>query len=630
VYHAVAPSRVLDTRQTGGTPGDTTITVDTRLGDVTATAVAVAVQLTVADCAGPGFLTAWSGEGPRPGTSVLNMRRRGDVDGNFVIVPAIGGTFAVYTSATAGIVVDVMGYVTDEPADPPRRLVDTREVGGTPGDSAITVATGLPAGTAVAAVQITVADAAAPGFLTAWSGLGRRPHTSVLNLRGAGDVDGNFVVVPLAPDATLGVYTSVTAGIVVDLMGAPAGYTPTRPQRLLDTRQTGGTSAGSVVRVDTDLHPGASCAAIQLTVADATGPGFLTAWDGDVPVPEVSTLNCTGAGHTDGNFVIVPVRDGACSVFTTMGAGVVVDLMGYTGEAVVDSHDVSDPNPSTVLPDDLDIGPPHLTHAYGPHPLHTLDVHRGPAGRTLVWLHGGGWEGGDKSLDRNAPMGNFNRVPRLLHADGWTVVSVNYRLSPHAHLREIVADFHAALRAVGRHAPDWGVDTDRIVVGGFSAGAHIAALGVTARDDEPFHPPADLPGVRAIVSQDGNLMTSLFAAAVPEGTLDVDGNDLSPRPAIARLLGAADGSFASLSAAQIAESDLATYSSPSAPPLYLIGATHSVIPFSVQTRTRDLVRAAGQVVVFDGVDTGPEWSRLHDVLGLNWAALCLFLDTVTR
>ena len=77
------------------------------------------------------------------------------------------------------------------------------------------------------------------------------------------------------------------------------------------------------------------------------------------------------------------------------------------------------------------------------------------------------------------------------------------------------------------------------------------------------------------------------------------------------------------------ESDIVTYSDPSDPPLYLIGGTHSLIPFDVQTQTRDLVRAAGQVVVFDGVDTGPEWMRMHDVQGLNWAALSAFLAAVT-
>ena len=78
-----------------------------------------------------------------------------------------------------------------------------------------------------------------------------------------------------------------------------------------------------------------------------------------------------------------------------------------------------------------------------------------------MWLHGGGWETGDKALGPDDQMRTFNRVPRLLHADGWTVVSVNYRLSPEAQLEDMVDDFYAALVAVAQNAEAWNVDLDR-------------------------------------------------------------------------------------------------------------------------------------------------------------------------
>lgn len=625
MYTAVTPYRVLDTRSTGGTARGSTVTVDTRLRDV----AAAAVQITVADTAGAGFLTVWSGQGEQPATSVLNFQHANEVDGNFVIVPVIDGRFAISVSETTGVIVDVMGHATTYSAGTPTRLADTRATGGTPADSTITVQTGLPAGTPASAVQITVADTAGPGFLTVWSGQGRRPEASVLNYRLAGDVDGNFVVVPLAPDGTFQVYTLAHAGIIVDLMGVPHGYTATRPRRVLDSRENDGSAAGSVVRVETNLSPAVTAVGVQITVVDPDGPGYLTVWDGAGPVPDTSALNYVEAGHTDGNFVIVPVRDGAFSIFTSAHAGIVVDVMGYAGTAAIVNHEVPDPNVSTVLPDDVAIGAPHTTHQYGSHPLQALDVHRGTTGQTLVWLHGGGWETGDKALGPDDPMPSFNRVPRLLHADGWTVVSVNYRLSPAAQLEDMVDDFYASLVAVGQNAEAWNVDLDRLVVGGFSAGAHISGLGATALNDGAFDPPDSLPAIKAIVSQDGNMMTSLFAAAVPVGTVDAAGNELSPAPAIARLLGCPHRSFARCSAERVARSDIVTYSDPSDPPLYLIGGTHSLIPFDVQTQTRDLVRAAGQLVVFDGVDTGPEWMRMHDVQGLNWAALSAFLAAVT-
>lgn len=626
MYIAVAPYRVLDTRATGGTARGSTITIDTLLGDV---AAAAAVQITVADTAGPGFLTAWSDQDEQPETSVLNFQHPNEITGNFVIVPVRDGKFRIYASEPTDIIVDVVGYATTYSASTPSRVADTRTTGGTPAGSTITVQTGLPAGTPAAAVQITVADTAGPGFLTAWSGQGKRPETSVLNYRHAGDVVGNFLIVPLAPNGTFDVYTLAHAGIIVDLMGAPHGYTATKPQRVLDSRDSGRSAAGSVVRVETNLNPAVTAAAVQITAADAAGPGYLTVWDGAGSMPDVSALNYVSAGHTDGNFMIVPVRNGAFSIFTSADAGIIVDVMGYTGTAANVNYEVPDPNGSTLLPDDVSIGAPDTTYRYGSHDLQALDVYRGTTGQTLVWLHGGGWEGGDKALGLNDDMSSFNRVPRLLHADGWTVVSVNYRLSPEVHLDDIVDDFYASLVAVRQNAVAWNVDLDRLVVGGYSAGAHISGLGATALNDGAFDPPDGLPVIRAILSQDGNMMSSLFAAAVPEGTVDADGNDLSPAPAIARVLDCPDWSFPQCSTQRIAQSDIATYSDPSDPPLYLIGGTHSLIPLHVQTHTRDLVRAAGQVVVFDGVDTGPEWSRMHDVQGMNWAALSAFLQAVT-
>jgi acetyl esterase/lipase len=626
MYIAVAPYRVLDTRITGGTVRGSTITIDTLLGDV----AAAAVQITVADTAGPGFLTAWSDHGEQPATSILNFRHPNDVDCNFVIVPVRDGKFRIHTTETTGIIVDVMGHATPYSASPPSRVADTRTTGGTPAGTTITVRTGLPAGTPTAAVQLTVADTAGPGFLTAWSGQGKRPETSVLNYRHAGDVDGNFLIVPLAPDATFQVYTLAHAGIIVDLMGAPHDYTATKPQRVLDNREVGGSAAGSVVRVETNLNPSVPAVAVQITVADGAGPGHLTVWDGAGSVPEVSALNFISAGHTDSNFMIVPASDGAFSIFTSTHTGIIVDVMGYTGTAAKVNYEVPDPNGSTLLPEDASIGAPDTTYHYGSHHLQALDVYRGTTGQTLVWLHGGGWEGGDKALGLADDMSSFNRVPRVLRADGWTVVSVNYRLSPEVHLEDMVDDFYASLQAIGQNAVAWNVDLAKLVVGGFSAGAHISGLGATALNEGAFHPPDGLPPIQAILAQDGNMMTSLFAAAVPEGTIDVVGNQLSPAPAIARLLDCPDWSFAQCSTERIAQSDIATYSDSSDPPLYLIGGTHSLIPLDVQIRTRDLVRATGQIVVFDAVDTGPEWMRMHDVQGMNWAALSAFLGVVTR
>ncbi len=104
-----------------------------------------------------------------------------------------------------------------------------------------------------------------------------------------------------------------------------------------------------------------------------------------------------------------------------------------------------------------------------------LDVYRRrdttDAQPTLVFYHGGGWVGGTKDAAIMSIM------PWL--EMGWTVVNVEYRMAAVAPAPAAVVDATCALRFVIDRAEDYGVDTDRIVVSGESAGGHLAlAVGM--------------------------------------------------------------------------------------------------------------------------------------------------------
>jgi acetyl esterase/lipase len=112
--------------------------------------------------------------------------------------------------------------------------------------------------------------------------------------------------------------------------------------------------------------------------------------------------------------------------------------------------------------------------SYGPHgAFNTLDVHRGgdldgPA-PTLVHIHGGSWMHGRK--ERQAKPLTWH-----LAANGWVVVSINYRLSPKATFPDHLVDVQAAVAWVREHADELGVDPGFVVLTGGSAGGHLAAL----------------------------------------------------------------------------------------------------------------------------------------------------------
>jgi acetyl esterase/lipase len=85
---------------------------------------------------------------------------------------------------------------------------------------------------------------------------------------------------------------------------------------------------------------------------------------------------------------------------------------------------------------------------------------------TVLWIHGGGWTGGNKE------SATFALLPYL--EMGWNVVNVEYRLARISLAPAAVEDCLCALRWVIRNAKQYGFDTDKLVVSGGSAGGHLA------------------------------------------------------------------------------------------------------------------------------------------------------------
>jgi acetyl esterase/lipase len=103
-----------------------------------------------------------------------------------------------------------------------------------------------------------------------------------------------------------------------------------------------------------------------------------------------------------------------------------------------------------------------------------LDVYAPTQGKKLpvvVWIHGGGWQRGDKS--------EVHKKPQAFADKGFVFVSINYRLLPKATIKQMAQDVARAIRWVHDHARDYGGDPDTIFVMGHSAGAQLAALVCT-------------------------------------------------------------------------------------------------------------------------------------------------------
>jgi len=126
----------------------------------------------------------------------------------------------------------------------------------------------------------------------------------------------------------------------------------------------------------------------------------------------------------------------------------------------------------------------------------SLDVYTHPelsGAPVILFIHGGGWQRGDKLAAHQKPIGF---VPA-----GYVFVSTNYRLRPQATMEEIMGDCAAAVRWITENAEKYGADASRVFVFGHSAGAHLAALlGTDHRYLEAAGVKADI--IRGVVPLD--------------------------------------------------------------------------------------------------------------------------------
>ena len=92
----------------------------------------------------------------------------------------------------------------------------------------------------------------------------------------------------------------------------------------------------------------------------------------------------------------------------------------------------------------------------------------GPRAPLVLFIHGGAWSAGDKTM--------AGHMAAHFHARGYAFASVNYRLVPDADPRQQAGDVAAAIANLLRDARRLGLDGERVMIVGHSAGAHLAAL----------------------------------------------------------------------------------------------------------------------------------------------------------
>ncbi|MDQ2076911.1 alpha/beta hydrolase [Marinimicrobium sp. ABcell2] len=153
-----------------------------------------------------------------------------------------------------------------------------------------------------------------------------------------------------------------------------------------------------------------------------------------------------------------------------------------------------------------------------------LDVYLPESGNgpfpLVIWVHGGGLIMGDKS---SMPQTDFGPAPTptgpygpyqvqvpdvyLLHAHGYAVASINYRLgvSPVTAAKSAIRDTKAAVRFLRANANTYNIDPNRFAIWGNSMGGYLAAMAgatgdrATDFDDSELFPLEASSSVQAVV-----------------------------------------------------------------------------------------------------------------------------------
>jgi arylformamidase len=105
------------------------------------------------------------------------------------------------------------------------------------------------------------------------------------------------------------------------------------------------------------------------------------------------------------------------------------------------------------------------------HARQVLDIYAPPNAKNLpvvFWIHGGGWQTGDKA--------NVQEKPPWFTQQGFVFVSINHRLLPEVDMETLIRDVAKAFGWIHQHIAEHGGDPSRVLVGGHSSGAQLAAL----------------------------------------------------------------------------------------------------------------------------------------------------------
>jgi len=224
----------------------------------------------------------------------------------------------------------------------PARLFDSRSgpALGVATTTTVRLPAGVPTDAVALALNLTMTESAAPGYVTEFPAGAAMPTSSVLNVDRAGQTRAAAGIFPVSA-AGMSLFVSAGGHLVVDIVGYFTGpsaaastsglFTAVDPSRLLDTRSTSPLGSGVPLYagggIELAVAQGASLA-MNVTSVDGDA-GFVTAFPAGTPRPGTSTVNSVGAGDVAANFAIAQLSNRGLGVFSQSKTHLLVDVEGW-------------------------------------------------------------------------------------------------------------------------------------------------------------------------------------------------------------------------------------------------------------------------------------------------------------
>lgn len=253
-----------------------------------------------------------------------------------------------YAKVETHVVADLSGwFVLGEGgglvAATPSRLFDTRATGAltTGATFELDLSARVDPTAAAVAMNVTVTEPTAPGYVTVYPCGRGRPTASNLNFA-TGTTVANLTMVGVGPDRKVCFYTSAPTHLVADLSGwftasSSVGYVGQTPTRLFDTRDTGAVFAGrelaypvGIAVPGTRYLPGLDALLLNVTAISTVLDGYVTAYPCREDRPTASSLNVPGGGAIVPNLVLARLDvDGRACFFSQQTIHLLADAAGY-------------------------------------------------------------------------------------------------------------------------------------------------------------------------------------------------------------------------------------------------------------------------------------------------------------